>query len=117
MNTSNWIRIAPAGHIPVREGRTVRLGSTTVAIFNTGMDFLAVENRCPHGGGPLADGIVSGNSVTCPLHNWRVCLESGQVERPCDTAAPAVRTYATRVEDGIVMLDVSDLRRAKEHAA
>lgn len=114
---SNWIRIAPADHIPAREGRSVRLGNTTIALFNTGDTFLAVENRCPHGGGPLADGIVSGNSVTCPLHNWRICLESGHVQRPCDTAAPAVRTYPTKVENGIVMLDTADLRHAKEHAA
>lgn len=114
---SKWIRITSADHIPVREGRTVRLGSTAIAIFNTGDSFLAVENRCPHGGGPLADGIVSGSTVTCPLHNWRVCLESGQVERPCDTAAPAVRTYRTKVEDGIVMLDSEGLRHSRENAA
>ena len=114
---SNWIRIAPVDAIPLREGRIVRLHSTAIGIFNTGETFLAVENRCPHGGGPLADGIVSGNTVTCPLHNWRICLESGQVQRPCDVAAPAVRTYRTKVEDGIVMLDAQDLHQSQEHAA
>jgi nitrite reductase (NADH) small subunit len=88
----------------------VRVGSTAIAIFNTGAGFLAVENRCPHGGGPLADGIVGGSTVTCPLHNWRICLESGQVQRPCETAEPAVRTFRTKVEDGIVMLAAEDLR-------
>ena len=112
----NWIRIAPAGDIPEREGRSVRVGPLSVAIFNTGAGFLAVENRCPHGGGPLADGIVGGSTVTCPLHNWRICLHSGQVERPCETAAPAVRTYRTRVEDGVVLLARDDLA-ATEQAA
>src|SRR4051794_13337240 len=79
----SWIRITDASNIPVREGRAVQLGELSLAIFNTGEGFLAVENRCPHGGGPLADGIVGGSTVTCPLHNWRICLESGEVTRPC----------------------------------
>jgi nitrite reductase (NADH) small subunit len=94
----------------------VQLGSASIAIFNTGQGFLAVENRCPHGGGPLADGIVGGATVTCPLHNWRICLESGEVQRPCESAAPAVRTYRTKVEDGIVMLAADDLRLAQQAA-
>lgn len=112
----SWVRIAPTIEIPEREGRSVRVGSTAIAIFNTGSGFLAVENRCPHGGGPLADGIVGGNTVTCPLHNWRICLESGQVQRPCETAAPAVRTYRTKVEDGVVMLATEDLRPTQQAA-
>jgi nitrite reductase (NADH) small subunit len=99
-----WIRITPAESIPRREGRAVRLGSLSVAIFNTGETFLAVENRCPHQGGPLADGIVGGSTVTCPLHNWRVCLESGAVTKPCESGAAAVRTFPVKVESGIVLL-------------
>jgi nitrite reductase (NADH) small subunit len=96
----NWIRITPADAIPPREGRTLNLGSLPLAIFNTGDRFLAVENRCPHGGGPLADG----TTVTCPLHNWRICLESGAVTKPCESGAPSVRTFPVKVENGIVML-------------
>jgi nitrite reductase (NADH) small subunit len=109
---TNWIRITPAESIPPREGRALRLGSLSLAIFNTGEKFLAVENRCPHGGGPLADGIVGGSTVTCPLHNWRICLESGQVAKPCETNAPAVRTFETRVENGIVMLALDVVQAA-----
>ncbi len=99
-----WIRITPAENIPAREGRAVRVGSLSLALVNTGDRFLAVENRCPHQGGPLADGIVGGTTVTCPLHNWRVCLESGKVTKPCDGAEHKVRTFKVKVEDGIVML-------------
>jgi len=102
----NWIRITPAETIPPREGRTLRLGELSLALFNTGDRFLAVENRCPHSGGPLADGIVGGATVTCPLHNWRVCLESGDVTRPCDSGATSVRTFPVKVQDGIVMLSL-----------
>ena len=100
----SWIRITAAENIPPREGRTVQLGARSLAIFNTGERFLAVENRCPHGGGPLADGIVGGTTVTCPLHNWRICLESGEVSRPCESGAPPVRTFPIQVVDGILML-------------
>jgi nitrite reductase (NADH) small subunit len=100
----NWVRITAAENIPPREGRAVQVGGVHVAIFNTGDGFRAVENRCPHGGGPLADGIVGGSTVTCPMHNWRVCLESGAVQRPCESGSPAVNTFPIEVVDGIVML-------------
>jgi nitrite reductase (NADH) small subunit len=106
----SWTRITPADSIPAREGRALKLGSLSLAIFNTGDRYLTVENRCPHAGGPLADGIVGGTTVTCPLHNWRICLESGQLERPCNDAAGGVRTFATKVEDGIVLIALDELQ-------
>jgi nitrite reductase (NADH) small subunit len=99
-----WVRITPVENIPERQGRAVRLGSLSVALFNAGGRFLAVENRCPHQGGPLADGILGGSTVTCPLHNWRICLESGEVTKPCESGAPSVRTFPAKVEDGIVLI-------------
>jgi nitrite reductase (NADH) small subunit len=108
----NWIRITAAENIPPREGRAVQIGGLELAIFNAGSRFLAVENRCPHSGGPLADGIVGGATVTCPLHNWRVCLESGHVQRPCDSAAPSVATFPVEVVDGIVMVALDRVSKA-----
>jgi nitrite reductase (NADH) small subunit len=108
----SWIRITAAENIPPREGRSVQAGAVQLAIFNTGERFLAVENRCPHGGGPLADGIVGGSTVTCPLHNWRICLESGEVSRPCAAGNPAVRTFPVEVVDGIVMVACGEVRIA-----
>lgn len=97
-----WVRVAGVEAIPLREGRSVRLGAHEIAIFNLGDRFLAVANRCPHQGGPLADGIVAGGTVVCPLHSWKVCLESGAVRKP-DVAA-CVPTYPTRIEDGVVFV-------------
>jgi nitrite reductase (NADH) small subunit len=104
MIDARWIRITTADNIPPREGRTVMLGDREIAIFNVGGRFLAVDNQCPHKGGPLADGIVSGGSVVCPLHAWRVDLSTGSVERPSGTR-DCVRAYPTRVENGIVMIE------------
>jgi nitrite reductase (NADH) small subunit len=107
MKQGDWIRITPAANIPPREGRSVQLGDLELAIFNLGDRFVAIENRCPHKGGPLADGIVSslGDSVTvtCPLHNWRVCVDSGAVRKPGGEAA-CVRGFQVKVEDGVVMV-------------
>lgn len=108
MNTQKWIRITRCDNIPLREGRAVKIGGLDVAVFNLGDRFLAVHNRCPHNGGPLADGIVSGTTVVCPLHAWRVDLESGVVTKPSDTSA-CLRTFRTRVEEGVVLLDASAL--------
>ena len=103
MNQVHWVRVATTDAIPRREGRAVTLHDREIALFNLGERFLAVENRCPHLGGPLADGIVSGCAVVCPLHAWRIRLDNGAVERP-DSAAACVRTYATRVEGDVVLV-------------
>jgi len=107
-----WIRITEVENVPPREGRAVQLGSMSLAVFNTGEGFLALENRCPHSGGPLADGIVGGTTVTCPLHNWRICLESGVVSKPCKESATQVRTFPVQVEDGIVLLGLDESQAA-----
>ena len=99
-----WIRIAPTDQIPPREGRAVLIGEREIALFNLGSSFLATDNQCPHQGGPLCDGIVSGGSVVCPLHAWKVNLETGQVERPSHGKDHCVTTYPTRIEDGVVLI-------------
>ncbi len=107
---NGWVRVTEVANVAPREGREVRLNGVAIALFNLGGRFAAVENRCPHRGGPLADGIVSslGGSVTvtCPLHNWRVCVDSGEVAKPADAHA-CVRSFPARVENGIVMVDMT----------
>ena len=83
--------------IPPREGRALILGGREIAIFNLGTRFLAIDNRCPHKGGPLSDGIVSANTVVCPLHAWKINLETG--DRGADgrlTAAQFARRCGKR---------------------
>ena len=106
MTDCRWIRIAVAVDLPPREGRVVQLGSRDIAVFNLGDRFFATDNRCPHKGGPLCDGIVTGHAVVCPLHAWKVNLETGDVERPA-AANRCVQTYPTRVQDGVLQIDVT----------
>jgi nitrite reductase (NADH) small subunit len=102
MNEHTWVRVTACENVPPREGRPVRLGHREIAIFNLGDRFFATDNQCPHKGGPLCDGIVTGLSVVCPLHAWKVDLDTGAVVRPTEGKDHCVGTYPTRVEDGII---------------
>ena len=103
MTEPRWVRVTPCESIPLREGRAVTLAGREIAIFNLGDRFFATDNRCPHKSGPLCDGIVAGDAVVCPLHAWKVRLDTGEVERPA-AQHDCVATYPTRVEGGIVMV-------------
>ena len=106
MKQANWIRLTQCENIPLREGRTVQIDGRAIAVFNLGDRFLAMENRCPHRGGPLADGIVSGEKVVCPLHSRKVCLKTGQMEGMGE-APMCAQTYPTRIANGYVDLKLS----------
>ncbi|MDQ6953858.1 MAG: nitrite reductase small subunit NirD [Mariprofundaceae bacterium] len=102
--TENWIEICSLDEIPPSQARTVNIGNASIAVFRLSDDRIkALENRCPHKNGPLAEGIISGDDVLCPLHNWRIHLEDGQVAAPDQGC---VKTYSTKIEHGIVFLDL-----------
>lgn len=105
--TKPWIQVARCSDIPLREGRAVKLGDREIAVFNLGDRFLAVNNHCPHKAGPLADGIVCGAAVICPLHAWKFSLETGEGMNAA-SASSCIQTYRTRVKDGIVLLEARD---------
>ncbi len=93
-----WVAVGRLEALPPRRGRAVRVGDRRIALFRTGDDRLfAVEDRCPHRGGPLSEGIVHGHCVTCPLHDWVIDLAEGRAVPPDEGR---VRTYPVRVVDG-----------------
>ena len=100
-----WVRVTPCESIPLREGKAVELGGRRIAVFNLGDSFLAVDNRCPHRGGPLSDGIVSGSTVVCPLHAWAFDLNSGAVVNHPESQA-CLATFPVRIEKGIVWVQI-----------
>ena len=116
MTEHRWVRITACENIPPREGRAVTIGDRQIAIFNLGGRFLATANGCPHRGGPLCDGIVTGAAVVCPLHTWKISLETGAVERPAGGAG-CVGTYPTRVEEGIVWIGIPAARAEDDGCA
>jgi len=100
----NWIEVCKLDEIPPSQARTVNADNTMIAVFRLTDDRVkAVENRCPHKQGPLAEGIISGDNILCPLHNWRISLESGEVAAPDHGC---VKTYPAKVENGQVFLSL-----------
>lgn len=95
-----WFDVGPLQAIPQRGARTVRTPRREIAVFRTASDeVFALENRCPHKGGPLSDGIVHGRKVACPLHNWVIDLESGAAtgaDEGCAESIP-VRIVSGRI--------------------
>lgn len=92
--------------LPKRLGKTVKVGEKEVAVFKLSNGMIrAIENRCPHKGGVLSEGIVSGEFVFCPMHDWKICLEDGEVQEP-DTGC--VRTFKTTIENDEVFLHLED---------
>jgi len=110
-----WMPITEAQNIPSREGRAVTVGDQEIAIFHLEDRYLTIGNKCPHKGGPLCDGIVSGTTVVCPLHGRRFDLETGMPIRASEPSC--VATFPTRVENGIIFVELGGGRKSEEEAA
>ena len=104
---AKWVDIGAIDAIPIRGARVVKAGSGCIAIFRTASDqAFALEDRCPHKGGPLSQGIVHAKAVTCPLHNWVISLETGAAQ---GADQGQVKTVPVKIEAGRILLDVSQL--------
>ena len=105
---TEWKKVCRIDDIPVLGARRVRRASgTDVAVFRTDDDrVFALLDRCPHKGGPLSQGIVFGEHVACPLHNWAISLVDGEARAP--DIGCAVR-FAVRVDGDVVSLRVDEL--------
>lgn len=102
---SNWTEIAKLEDIPRLGARVLRTDTMDIAIFRTSADqVFALRDQCPHKGGPLSQGIVHGGTVTCPLHNWKIDLASGEAQGPDQGCT---NSYPVKVESGIVYLAFS----------
>jgi len=100
--TGGWVAIGRIEDIPALGSRVVRRAGGDIAVFRAEGDrVFALDNKCPHKGGPLADGIVHGCRVTCPMHNWVLELETGEAVAPDEGRA---RVWPVRVEDGVIYL-------------
>lgn len=102
----SWIDIGSIEDIPVRGARKIKTALGCVAVFRTDSDeVFAVTDVCPHKQGPLSEGIVHGQSVTCPLHNWVFDLNTGQAQGEDGS----IDTFPVRIEAGRVMIDATNL--------
>ena len=109
---SNWIDIGDISDIPLRGARCVKTPMGEIAVFRTAENqVFAIEDHCPHEGGPLSQGIVHGASVTCPLHNWVISLETGKA---LGADEGEVRTIPVRNLDGRLSIALETLMIAAE---
>ena len=106
---TDWKRICFVADIPVLGSRRVsRNQGMDVAVFRNSEDkVFALLDRCPHKGGPLSQGIVHGESVACPLHNWTIGLDDGCAKSPDEGCTPK---FAVQVTDGAVFLNTIELK-------
>jgi nitrite reductase (NADH) small subunit len=108
---SNWVKVGSLEGIQRLGARVVRTQDRNGNIMEIGVFRLeddrvfAINNRCPHKGGPLSEGIVYGEKIACPMHSWKISLVDGKAEEP-DVGETAC--FKTKVEDGIIYLELKE---------
>jgi nitrite reductase (NADH) small subunit len=100
----SWVDAGELEALPERGARVLRIGTAQIAVFRTSTGAVyALDDRCPHRGGPLSQGIVHGDCVTCPLHDWVIDLRTGSATG-ADTGCTS--TFPVRIDAGRVLIDV-----------
>ena len=101
---SNWVEVGRVDDIPPLGARVVKNGDTDIAVFRNNRDeVFAVNDECPHRKGQLSQGIVHDKSVTCPLHNWKIDLTTGEAMGPDEGCTGH---YQVKVESGVIFLEL-----------
>lgn len=100
-----WYSVGRLDEIPPRGARVVKAAELSVAVFRTSKDeVFALLDECPHRGGPLSQGIVHGNCVTCPLHDWVIDLATGEAMGPDEGAT---QRFPVRLEGRSVLVGLA----------
>jgi len=94
--------VCRADEIPPGTGRLVEIDGKTIALFNVGGIFHAIEDTCLHAGGPLHEGTLDGTTVTCPLHDWRFDVATGRCEF---NPVVSLGCFPVRVRGGMVEIE------------
>jgi nitrite reductase (NADH) small subunit len=100
---AEYVRVASVADIPAGGGITVEVGGKPVAVFNCDGAFYAIDDTCPHQGGPLGEGEIEGTVVTCPWHEWRYDVRTGV---NVDDADCRVAAYPVKVEGESVLIEI-----------
>ena len=103
----SWLDICALEEINVLGARIVAGPNGDIALFRTSADeVFALDDRCPHKGGALSQGLIHGKRVACPLHNWQIDLESGEALAP---DVGCTHKYPVKVDGGRVLLALKTL--------
>ena len=99
----NFVKVASTSDLKPGENKVVNVDGTDVALFNVDGEFFAINNTCLHRGGPLGEGFLEGDVVTCPWHGWRYNVKTGQ-NAMIPTAK--VQNYKVKIEDNNIMVSL-----------
>jgi nitrite reductase/ring-hydroxylating ferredoxin subunit len=98
-----FVKLATLDELPTGSAKEVEFEGRIYALYNTDGVISAIDGICPHQGGPLAEGMVEGTTVTCPWHGWQIDVRSGKTPLgPKITQA----VYEVRIEDQDVLVSV-----------
>jgi nitrite reductase (NADH) small subunit len=100
---ANFVKVAQVNEVPAGQGKCVEVDGKRIALFNIDGTFHAVDDVCPHQGGPISEGECEGKIVTCPWHGWEFDVETG-VNR--DDSDVALEKFAVRVEGNDVLVEL-----------
>lgn len=104
VDQKNKVEVATLTGLTVGVGKRINVAGEEIALFkHKSGKISAIENSCPHKAGPLSEGIVSGDHVFCPLHDWKICLTDGQVQAP---DVGCVKKYDVEVVEDTVYIVV-----------
>lgn len=100
----NWIRVASVSECPPGSAIEFVAEGRIVAVFNTPEGFFALDGVCPHQGGPLGKGKLTGCIITCPWHGWQFDVRSGQHQTSRSLVHPG---FAVKIEEEAVYIDLA----------
>ena len=101
---AGFVKVATMSDLPPGQSKKVEIAGKTVAVFNIGGSYHAMDDTCTHKGGPLSEGHVEGNVVTCPWHGAKFNVTTGEVVGP--PARAGVSSYRCRVNGSDVEVEV-----------
>ena len=104
---NEFVKVARIGDIQPGTGKTLDLKGTPIALFNVDGHYFAIHNTCPHEDGPLGEGELCGNIVTCPMHAYEFDVTSGE----CLTeSAYCVEQFEVRLDGEDILVGESTFR-------
>ncbi len=105
-----YVRIVGGAALPPGTARAVTAGRYDVAVFNVAGTFYALENSCPHQGGPIADGWLENAIITCPWHGWCFDVRSGKMTLGNYAMLPR---FAVRTDGGDLLVSMHPIEEEK----
>jgi len=101
---TDYVKVAQASEIEPNHGKLVEVQRKKIALFNVDGKFYAIDNTCTHRGGPLSEGELEGDEVTCPWHGAKFKVISGEVLGP--PAPQGVGSYKVRINGTDIELEL-----------